>query len=239
MSKYTAEIRTICESKYRETYSGDLPTKVDDIITAVAPVIFDFDFPIFDENYRLVFEKNILRHFYMREIGLETYGLWKLKLEDKLMEIMPYLNRFYSMYVQDFNPMYNFNLTRLHDETTDRNENRNNDYSNTATGSTNANSKGQDLFSDTPQGALTDVQNGKYLTTANFDASESHADSNTVGTGNSKDTNVIKDINSYYETVQGLNSRFVGEAWKAFRDGFVNVDKLLFKELEVLFMQLW
>ena len=239
MSKYTTEIRFICESKYKETHGGKADAKIDDILTDVAPKIFDFDFPIFDEKYRLVFEKNILRHFYTREIGLETYGAWKLKLEDKLIEIMPYMNRFYAMYVQEFNPMYNFSLNRLHGDTTDRTENKKNEYSNGAYSATGANSKGQNLYSDTPQGALTDVQNGKYLTTANFDESESHADSLTGGSGDSKDTNVIKDINGYYETVQGLNGKFVGEAWQAFRDGFVNVDKLLFNELEVLFMQLW
>ena len=50
-------------------------------------MIFDFDFPIFDEDYKIPLEKKILRHYYLREIGFETLGVWKLKLNDKLNEI--------------------------------------------------------------------------------------------------------------------------------------------------------
>ena len=79
MSKYTTEVRYICEVNADLDESKGF-NNVDEIITEAAPKIFDFEFPIYDEAYRLPFEKMILRHFYMREIGLETVGLWKLKL---------------------------------------------------------------------------------------------------------------------------------------------------------------
>ena len=47
MSKYTTEIRFICETKAGLVESaGYLSTK--DIITKARPLIFDFDYPIFD-----------------------------------------------------------------------------------------------------------------------------------------------------------------------------------------------
>lgn len=238
MSKYTIDVRSICEMYYGEKeHVGQ--TKIDNILTAVAPKVFDFDFPIFDENYRLVLEKKILRHFYTREIGMETEGLWKLKLEDKLNTIMPYFNKFYEMYVLKLNPLYNFSSTKLHGGAVDRTDNLTGSYQNSAVSNSNATSNDTRLYSDTPQNGLTDVQEGKYLTNATVDGSKNIADATSSGSGSNADNRVIADMNGYYESVQGLEGKFVGEAWKAFRDGFVNVDELLFNELEELFMQLW
>lgn len=230
MSKYTTELRFICESEYglKESAGGN---KVAEILEAVAPKIFSFDFPIFDENYRLALEIKILRHFYTREIGSETYGLWKLRLEDKMNEIMPYLNKFYAMYVQEVNPLYNMNYTKEHHGDRDKEDK----YENTGATFSDNTSDDRRLYSDTPQGELTDVQEGKYLTNATFNSGKNKGSANSVGFGK----NNIKDTDSYFDTVQGINGKLVGDAWKSFYEGFMNVDKMLFKELEVLFMQLW
>lgn len=230
MSKYTTELRYICETEYGLKESAG-QTKVDEILEAVAPKIFNFHFPIFDENYRLALEIKILRHFYTREIGSETVGLWKLRLEDKMNEIMPYLNKFYAMYVSDANPMYEMDYTKQHYGASDST----NDYTNSANSNSESTSNDQRLYSDTPQGQLSDVQNGKYLTNATFDSGKNVGTANSTGSGNT----VIKDTDTYFDTVQGRSGKFLGDAWKSFYEGFLNVDKMLFKELEVLFMQLW
>ena len=80
MSKYTTEVRFICEQASGLTEStGDYKT----VIERARTKIFDFDFPIYKESYRSVLETKILKHYYTREIGLETVGLWKLKLNQK------------------------------------------------------------------------------------------------------------------------------------------------------------
>lgn len=104
MSKYTTELRFICENLCGYTDSQGL-SKVEEIIAKSAPLIFDFDFPIFDEDYKIPLEKKILRHYYLREIGFETLGVWKLKLNDKLNEIMPYFNQLYKSELLKFNPL--------------------------------------------------------------------------------------------------------------------------------------
>lgn len=113
MSKYTTEVRYICES-----YAGYDESKgyssVDSILTTSAPMVFNFDFPIFDEAYRLILEKKILRHFYTREISEETVGLWKLRLEDKMNLIMPYYNKLYNSELLNFNPLYDTDYTINH-----------------------------------------------------------------------------------------------------------------------------
>lgn len=113
MSKYTTEVRFICEEAAGLVSSvGYLG--VNDVINTALPKVFNFDFPIFDEAYRPILEKKILKHYYTREIGLETVGLWKLFLDTKLNEIMPYYNQLYKSELISFNPMYDVDLTRDH-----------------------------------------------------------------------------------------------------------------------------
>lgn len=191
MSKYTTEVRFICETAAGLRESEGL-SSVKQILTAAVPKVFDFDFPIFDESYRNVLETKILRHYYTREIGLETVGLWKLKLETKLNEIMPYYNQLYKSELLEFNPFYDVDLTRDHKLTREETatqkgtvnttEDSNTDEStmqdttsdstiNNTTGSTSEeNATGTkthyDKYSDTPQGSLQNVQNDTYLTNA-------------------------------------------------------------------------
>lgn len=111
MSKYTTEVRFICETAAGlDTSEGYLKTK--DIIEKARPTIFDFDYPIFDESYRSILETKIIRHFYTREIAAETVGLWKLWLESRMNEIMPYYNQLYKSELIEFNPLYDVDLTK-------------------------------------------------------------------------------------------------------------------------------
>lgn len=113
MSKYTTQVRFICETAAGLSESEG-QASVKQIIAAAIPSVFDFDFPIFDESYRNVLETKILKHYYTREIGLETVGMWKLKLDTKLNEIMPFYNQLYKSELIEFNPMYDVDLTRDH-----------------------------------------------------------------------------------------------------------------------------
>lgn len=199
MSKYTTEVRYICEhfSGLSESVGYN---DVEQVIKNCLPKVFDFNFPIFDESYRSVLETKILRHYYTREIGLETVGLWKLKLNTKLNEIMPFYNQLYKSELIEFNPLYDVELTRErkiegtgtkdtengesrdgenHTETSQSNTNSvtengvdNGTLNGMADGTQNQNTSGSgtNMYSDTPQGAITDLQAGKYLTNATVDS---------------------------------------------------------------------
>ena len=93
MSKYTAQLKTICESVSGLSAPDN---NYNSVISSAVPKIFDFDFPIFDEEYRNVLERKILKHFYLYEIGCETYGMWKMFLDEKMNLIMPYYNELYA-----------------------------------------------------------------------------------------------------------------------------------------------
>ena len=113
MSMYTTELRYICETMTEEPLENFDNLKgvrrIDAIIDSSKGNIFDFDYPIFDEAYRGVLEKKIIRHYYTREIGAETFGLFQLYLSDKMNEIMPYYNQLYAseLLSKNINPLTN------------------------------------------------------------------------------------------------------------------------------------
>lgn len=238
MSKYTTEVRYICETLAGLSESVGY-ADVEQVIKNCLPKVFDFNFPIFDESYRSVLETKILRHYYTREIGLDTVGLWKLKLSTKLNEIMPYYNKLYKSELIEFNPLYDVDLTRErkiegkgtkdtengenrsgsnNTETTQNTENSQNNNSTVtetggekgttngiANGTQNQNSSGNGLnmYSDTPQGSITDLQAGKYLTSATVDGAtntfagaSSDTTTQTTENTNNRDTENNSDIES-------------------------------------------
>lgn len=264
MSKYTTELRFICETAagYTESAGGG---HVDNIIGTARTHIFDFNYPIFDENYRSVLETKIIRHYYTREISEETVGLWKLRLEDKMNLIMPYYNQLYESELIRFNPLYDVDLktersgsrqgkTEHEDNyidnshTTDTSESVNN-YSNTqnnttasegkqntsesahGTGAsksssnestnnsrvdnTDATSTDWKLFSDTPQGGVTGIENLSdpsllnmgYLTTAQKDTHVGNQKSTSDNTGitQNETTNTASDNRSTHNEQEYSN----------------------------------
>lgn len=111
MAKYTTSVRSICEvNSGLDESKGQ--ANVNDIIANSRDKIFDFTYPIYDENYRPVLESKILKHYYTREICAETVGRWKLFLDARMNEIMPYYNKLYESELLRFNPLYDVDYTR-------------------------------------------------------------------------------------------------------------------------------
>lgn len=287
MAKYTTEVRTICESYSGLTASVGY-SQIEKVIEKSKEKIFDFDFPIFDESYRSVIETKILKHFYTREIGLETVGLWKLKLNVKMNEIMPYYNQLYKSALLEFNPLYDVDVTRKHEgaNTGDKNsvetngetsgvseaysDNENTEKSSKGTnnGSASNTSKNNtnhlDKYSDTPQGSVSDLTNGTYLTNAreitdnelsNTDSkssNDSQLNENEVRKNNRESKRTVnrnltgekkeslKNTEQYLETVKGKQgSESYSKLLQEYRETFINIDMLVIGELSDLFMNIW
>lgn len=122
MSNFTTEVRFICE-----TEAGELESKgfnsIDEILSKSVEKIFNFNYPIFDENYRIPLETKILKYYYTREICDETVALWKLRLCNRLNLIMPYYNQLYESELIKFNPLYDVDVTTKHTRTNDHTQN--------------------------------------------------------------------------------------------------------------------
>lgn len=239
MSSYTTEVRFICESLYRLEHSTGY-NDIEKILKSVHKKIFDFDYPIFDEKYRSVLEIMILRHFYTREIGFETVGLWKLKLADKMITIMPYYNKWYESDLLEFNPLWDTDFTRK-GNINDTNKSKNDSTSTDKGKQTNSNaSKLKSKFSDTPQGSISSLENDTYLTSATID----ETNGSYTNTNENNSTNTIKheatNLNEYFEIVQGNRGVFDnGTMLRHYRETLTNINKHLLSELEDLFMLLW
>lgn len=108
MSKYTTEVRYICETAagYDESQGAD---SIDAIVNKTADALMG-NYPIFDESYRHVLNVKIIKHYYLREIGQETAGIWKFFLQRKMQEIMPYYNQLYKSQLLEFNPLYDVDV---------------------------------------------------------------------------------------------------------------------------------
>ena len=227
MSKYTTEVRYVCEFFAGNTESvGYL--SIDEVLEKSYNKIFDFKFPIFDENYRKPLCIKILKHYYTREICEETVGLWKLRLNTRMNEIMPYYNKLYEAWAEDFNPLYDTDLTRKHKlDRTGRTDGK-------QTTDTTSEGTTKDLYSDTPQGSLNNIDSETYLTNAR----------KIVDNEKVNGTNVygqdIKSTDEYIETITGKSGGIsYSKMLNEYKESLLNIDLMVINELENLFLMIW
>ena len=215
MSKYTTQVRFICES-YAGVMESEGSDSVDNIIELARSKVFNFNYPIFDEAYRSVLETKILKHYYTREIGAESVGLWKLWLNTRLNEIMPYYNDLYKSTKFEYNPLNDVDITREHQG------------SGTNEGDIAINGTNWNLFSATPQGSLQNLDNGEYLTEA------------TKTTNENTNKTEINTTDEYIEKITGKQSgTSYSKLIKEHRETLINVDMMIINELKDLFMLIW
>ena len=279
MSNYTTELRYIIE-----TLAGNTGT-IEEMITSAKGQIFDDYWTTYDTHYKTVLEQKILRHYYTREIGLETYGLWKLKLNTTLAEIIPKYNELYRMYdsIKD-KLINNVDLTESNSEKSSASTNvtasgsttqsgtQNNESSSRNEGSTSSNSTNNasgrgtsdawTTANDTPQGALTGLEENKYLSSATHNKGATTQESTTTSTNsatqsttgsdtaktttsnagtstNSSDT-TAKTTSEYLKHITGNNGSInYIEEYNKLLNGYMNIDKMIIDELEPLFMGLY
>lgn len=281
MSIYTTEVRYICETMAGYDVSQGF-SKIDEILDKAVPRVFDFEWPIFDEEYRVPLEKKILRYFYTREIGCETYGLWKLMLQNKLCEIMPYYNQLYKseLLMAGVNPLTDVDYTKSGNRTDEGADTRTTEREGTDNTETTSTSKdvkkgetsGKDStsvygnqthikkYSDTPQGTLTGVENGTYLTEAEFntdsddtnttittsstedvtDQVDSSGSVKNTTTGNENSKGTTNNTAEYLEKVTGkMGGTSYAKLLRELRESFLNIDRDILNDLGVLFMNIW
>lgn len=224
MAKYTMELRTVIDYTSRETVEGYFkdyclnnylrPNEVESILNA----------NIWSKD-RLA--SKIVDHYYMREIGYETIGLFKHYAKVYMQEIMErYLPLIYSSSI-NYDPLVNVDYT----ESFTRNIN--------GTGTTESlsenNASGLSVNSDTPQGQISkaSILSGEYA--SNTGASE------TTSSINDSTSNTNETEETYTKKVKG-NSGVSATAQKMveqYRQNIIAIDEKIIKELDKLFMGLY
>lgn len=247
MSKYTSEVRFICESKSGFTEEELKEKTVDQILTAARGNIFDFSYPkdaAFNAHYSEL-EIKILKHYYTREIAAETVGLWKLWLNDRLNLIMPKYNKLYLYEDQIFQKeLKNIDVT-TRDAGSDISEHES-DYTRTDnlrhTNTVNDTGSNRDRFSDTPQGGVANVENDTYLTNYRYInvANQSLADGSDTGTQRNAGSDSTANEHDTTRTENGYRgSKTYMELLADYTDKVVNIDQMIVNDLADLFFGLW
>ena len=163
--------------------------------------------------------EKIVNHYFMREIGQETIGLFKHYAKVTMTELMEeYLPLIYSSSIE-YDPLINVNYTETFSRTANIDS------------SGSSSSSGLGVMSDTPQGQISKatILNGTY-------ASSTNANENEVSSSSGSDT-----TEDYTKTMIG-NSGVSATAQKMieqYRNNIRAIDREIIEKLEPLFMGLY
>ena len=221
--------RTLTILEIVNSFSNYQTQDINEMINLARPEIFNFDYPIHDPLYKEILEKKILVHYLDFEICFDLYGKWKFYLQKELNEIMPYYTELYKTTLFDYNPLYTSNLEKTIKQ-------KGKTETEWVTESENFSSTfGEDtqVFEDTPQGRILDIENVDLATTVNLGKDQSTAtqDSNTTNTGKALTES------DYIEKVVGKDSGVSYQSLvKEFRDNLLNIDMEIIEKLKRLFI---
>ena len=171
--------------------------------------------------------KKIVNHYYMRESGLETIGLFKHYAKVTMDELMEeYLPLIYSASIM-YDPLVNVDYTETFSRTANTEGSSNSTSSNTSSGLV--------VGSNTPQGQITkaNVLAGNYASSTSANENTSGITDNTNTEGNTTE--------SYSKNVKG-NSGVSATAQKMvlqYRENIRAIDKEIIEKLDILFMGLY
>ena len=163
--------------------------------------------------------EKIVNHYFMREIGQETIGLFKHYAKVTMEELMEeYLPLIYSSAIQ-YDPLVNVDYT----ETFSRTANVD------STGSSS--SSGLGVLSDTPQGQIskTAILSGSY-------ASSTNANENEVSSSSGSDTS--EDYTKHMKGNSGVSAT-AQKMIEQYRQNIRAIDREIIEKLEPLFMGLY
>lgn len=255
MASYTMELRNYIEMWTQDTDE----MKRSDRIEMGRPKLFDFDYPIFDQNYKKVFETKFIQNFYMSEIGFETEGLFKFKLENWLNINMPYYNKLFESELIDFDPLVNVKFDKTKGKTNDKTQTQSSETDGSSTGTshqTNSgtateNDFGRNLESDNPDTRLTITTNDgsgvvEYASKIDETTQNNSKTSSSTSDGNStENTNVTSTANATVNEIEDVNENVTGKnssqsfskMLTEYRETFLRIEKDIFTEMrKELFM---
>lgn len=215
MAKYTFELRELISTFGQDAVkSWFMDYELSDYLTPEEIAVI---------NERGVWNKEklatrIINHFFLREVGQEAVGSFRLMVKDKMDELMEtYAPLIYSASIK-YDPLVNVNYSEIFDRVTDDTR--------VSQTSSHTDSNGLNIQSDTPQGNInkSDILSGKYAssTSASEATSGSNDSSNSTGNGNEHyEKKTIGNsgvsatsqamIRQYREIIRALNTEIVYE----------------------------
>lgn len=232
MSKYTTLLRWPIEQELDELgyqHSEDY-----------WPFVYDHvglgDYPIFDIGYRSTLNNKIIRAYYFREIGFETFEQFRWQMRRLMHEIMPYYNQLYLSQDLVTDPMASRDM--VYDEQWTRDGVTDSTSGSTSASSSQSSGKDKSVFQDTPMNRLgkDSVDDFSYATNVTDDSNSS--ESTDASRSDSQSKRVDDDEGTKHHHERGF-TQSQADLLQKYRKTFINIDRDIIDELQLLFMSLW
>lgn len=198
MSKYTIQLRKCCDLYGRDTVEEWFSSyNLEDFLTENQINIIQKAGLFTKEKLA----KRIVNHFFMREIGYETTGLFRQQILVKMEEIMEeYLPIIYTA-SEEYDIFSDVDYTETYKMTGNDTSTATGGGTNTSNSTSNNNSLS--ILNDTPQGEnkIGDTKSGKYASQINYN--DSQISDNTSQTTSSNSNQNIDRSENYEKHVQG------------------------------------
>ena len=187
--------------------------------------------------------KKIVDHYFMKDLGFETYAMFRHYAKIQMEEIMESkLPLIYSSSIK-YDPLINVDVTESYSrEVNDKGSSLTNDTGHSESNNTN-NSSGLTVNSDTPQGQISKsaILSGSYASNTQAGESTSSVNDTTNTSASSKEDRNSQSLETSSKTTKG-NSGVSATAQamiKQYRDNIRAIDYEIIKELNDLFMGLF
>ena len=223
-------------------FDNEEPKKIKELAEYGREIIFNFDYPLTQNEDKEKFECMILNHFLMRRIGYDTVTAFRIALDVKLNEIMPFYNKMFDM-LEGWDLFNDGEVTtRKQSDSRSIMDSNTSTINQTTSGSDNINnissSTSDRRNSNTPQNELSDVRDGKYVSNYDYDTNSdtNSTMSNSSNTLNSTNTNngSSNNIGNVNETITRTPSDKI-RIYKEFMENRKSIYTLIFEELDPLF----
>ena len=195
--------------------------------------LFDQPYNLYNNELKPYFEEKFFQHFMFYEIGFDNINIFKQHLIATLNDIYPKYKQLYETEIASKN--IDFMLNKDLRESYVRKINGEAQGNSQATSNSNNTSNSNDLTiaNDTPQNKVDDLD--KYMTSAS--KSNNSSSTNSTSNANNSVTNKTNNTEEYELISQGnIGITSSAELLEKWRTVLINIDEMIFKELENLFL---
>lgn len=195
--------------------------------------LFDQPYNLYNNELKPYFQEKFFQHFMFYEIGFDNINIFKQHLISTLNDIYPKYKQLYETEIRCQN--IDFMLNKDLKESYIRKLNGESEGNSQASSTSDNTSTNNDLSiaNDTPQNKIDDLD--KYMTSA------SKTNSNSTNNSTSNANNTIKNKSNNVEEYELISQGNIGvtssaELLEKWRNVIINIDLMIFKELENLFL---
>lgn len=195
--------------------------------------LFDQPYNLYNNELKPYFEEKFFQHFMFYEIGFDNINIFKQHLISTLNDIYPKYKQLYETEIrcQNIDFMLNKDLKESYIRKLNGESEGNSQATSTSDNTSNINDLS--IANDTPQNKIDDLD--KYMTSA------SKTNTNSTNNSTSNANNTIKNKSNNTEEYELISQGNIGvtssaELLEKWRNVLINIDLMIFKELENLFL---